>query len=224
MERFDLNSTRLMADSAYGSAPGTGRSRDLTVFCTSGIETTAGKPEKLSSTSRREISGGNIKMVEGPHFQKKPISECTSDEELNTVMEHAKQHGDKELWWECLRRRCELKRQTTSEKGSPLEPEFYAVMFAYETLQAELRRRSNYRAIRTWKMVENKGVKAVLEKWAKNKQKGNAFKVLMDHEAYDLTAEYVVLKYKAEFSPDVVTAARQSLLDAGVSPEKLEPY
>src|ERR1035437_861565 len=82
MERFDLNSTRLMADSAYGSAPGTGRSRDLTVFCTSGIETTAGKPEKLSSTSRREISGGNIKMVEGPHFQKKPISECTSDERL----------------------------------------------------------------------------------------------------------------------------------------------
>jgi hypothetical protein len=24
----------------------------------------------------------------------------------------------------------------------------------------------------------------------------------MDHEAYDLTAEYVVLKYKADFSPD----------------------
>ena len=116
-------------------------------------------------------------------------------------MEGAKQNGDKELWWECLRRRCELKRQTTSEKGSPLEPEFYAVMLAYETLQAELRRRSNYRAIRTWKMVENKGVKAVLEKWAKNKQKGNIFKVLMDHEAYDLTAEYAVLKYKTEFSP-----------------------
>ena len=97
----------------------------------------------------------------------------TGTENFRSAVEYFVVHGDKELWWECLRRRCELKRQTTSEKGSPLEPEFYAVMLAYETLQAELRRRSNYRAIRTWKMVENKGVKAVLEKWAKNKQKGN---------------------------------------------------
>jgi hypothetical protein len=73
-------------------------------------------------------------------------------------------------------------------------------------------------------MVENNGVKSVLEKWAKNKQKNNAFKVLISHEAYDLTAEYVVLNYKTEFSPEVVIAARQSLLDAGVSPERLEPY
>ncbi len=97
-------------------------------------------------------------------------------------MENAKRHDNKELWWECLRRRCELKRKSTSEKGSPLELEFYAVMLAYETLEAELRRRKNYRAIRTWKMAENKGVKAVLEKWASNKQKGSAFKVLMDHD------------------------------------------
>jgi hypothetical protein len=153
---------------------------------------------------------------------KKPILEYTSDEDLNTLMEHAKRHGNKELWWECLRRRCELKRKGTSEKGSPLELEFYAVMLAYETLEAELRRRKNYRAIRTWKMVENKGVKAVLEKWARNKQKGTAFKVLMDHEGHDLTGEYLVLKFKNDFLPEVVSAARQSLLDAGVPLEKLE--
>jgi hypothetical protein len=152
----------------------------------------------------------------------KQISEYTSDEELNSAMENAKRHGDKELWWECLRRRCELKRQGNSEKGSPLELGFYAVMFAFETLQAELRHRKDYRAIRTWKMVGNKGVKAVLEKWAKNKQKGSAFKVLMDHEAYDLTGEYLILKFNTEFTPDVVAAARQSLLNAGVSPEKLK--
>lgn len=153
---------------------------------------------------------------------KKQISEYTSDEELNSVMENAKRHDNKELWWECLHRRCELKRQGISAKGSPLELEFYAVMLAYETLQAELRRRKEYRAVRTWKMVENKGVKAVLEKWATNKQKGSAFKVLMDQNAYDLTAEYVVLKYKTEFSPGTIAAARQSLLDAGVSIKKLD--
>jgi hypothetical protein len=71
-------------------------------------------------------------------------------------------------------------------------------------------------------MVESKGVNAVFEKWAKNRQKGSAFKVLMDHEAHDLTAEYVVLKYRNEFSPEAVSAARQSLIDAGVPPEKLE--
>jgi hypothetical protein len=153
---------------------------------------------------------------------KKPISENTSDEDLNTAMENAKRHGNNELWWECLRRRCELKRQGTSDKGPPLELGFRAVMLAYETLQAELKGRKNYRAVRTWKMVEKKGVNAVLEKWAKNPQKGSAFKVLMDHEAYDLTAEYVVLKYSNEFSSEAVSAARQSLIDAGVPPEKLE--
>ena len=106
---------------------------------------------------------------------KKQISEYTNDEDHDTLMKHAKRHGNKELWWECLRHRCELKRKDTSEKGSPLELEFYAAMLAYETLEAELKRRKNYRAICTWKMVENNGVKAVLEKWARNKQKGSAF-------------------------------------------------
>ena len=152
---------------------------------------------------------------------KPPISEYTSDEDVITIMEDAKRHGDKELWWECLRRRCELKRQGAFDKGSPLELDFYAVMLAYETLEAELKRRKSYRAVRTWKMSETKGVNAVLEKWAKNKQKGSAFKVLIDHDAFDLTAEYAVLKYGNEFSLEVVSAARQSLLDAGVPSEKL---
>jgi hypothetical protein len=43
----------------------------------------------------------------------------------------------------------------------------------------------------------------------------------MDHEAYDLTGEYLVLKYQNDFSPEVVSAARQSLLNAGVPLEKL---
>lgn len=45
-------------------------------------------------------------MAEAPlnptSLTKKPISEITSDEELNTVMENAKRHDNKELWWECL--------------------------------------------------------------------------------------------------------------------------
>lgn len=182
---------------------------------------------RLCSTSQTSISLGNTEMAEilqnSTSLPKKPISEYTRDEDVITVMENAKRHDNKDLWWECLRHRCKLKRESTSEKGSPLELEFYAVMLAYETLEAELRRRKNYRAIHTWKMAENKGVKAVLEKWARNKQKGSVFKVLMDHEAYDLTGEYLVLKHKSDFSPEVVSAARQSLLDAGVPPEKLEP-
>ncbi len=169
---------------------------------------------------------GNPEMVEmfpsSTSSRKKQIPENSTDEELNTTMENAKRHDNKELWWECLRRRCDLKRQGTTAKGSALELEFYAVMFAYETLQAELKRRKNYRAVRTWKMIESKGVNAVFEKWATNRQKGSAFSVLMDHEAYDLTAEYVVLKYRNEFSAEAVSAARQSLIDAGVPPEKLD--
>jgi hypothetical protein len=108
----------------------------------------------------------------------KQISEYTNDRKLSSIMENAKKNNEKELWWKCLRRRCELKRQGLSAKGPPLDLEFYAVMLAYETVQAELRRRKQYRANRTWKMFENKGAKVVLEKWAKNRPKGSAFKVL----------------------------------------------
>jgi hypothetical protein len=152
----------------------------------------------------------------------KQISESTNDEELASVMENAKRNNDKELWWKCLHRRCELKRQGLSEKGSPLDLEFYAAMLAYETVQAELRRRKQYRASRTWKMFENKGAKVVLEKWAKNRPKGSAFKVLIDQNAYDLSAEYAVLRHKAEFPSEAVAAARQSLIDAGVPRENLD--
>jgi hypothetical protein len=75
------------------------------------------------------------------------------------------------LWWECLRRRCELKQQSTSEKGSALQLDFYAVIFAYEKLQSEKTGR-NYRANRTWPMIKKPGgVKATLKKWALSKKK-----------------------------------------------------
>lgn len=161
-------------------------------------------------------------MVESPQVSNKSISQYTSDDDLVALMTSAKQHNNKELWWNCLRRRCELKRQDASKKSTPLEQEFYAVMLSYETLQAELRRKSTYRAVRTWKMFENEGVKAVIEKWANNQQKEPVFNVLIDHEAYDLTGEYLVLKYETEFSTEAVASARQRLLKAGVSAGKLQ--
>lgn len=161
-------------------------------------------------------------MVESTPSSNKTISQNTSDEDLVALMASAKQHNDKDLWWKCLRRRYGLKRQEVSEKNSPMEQEFYAVMFAYEAIEAELHHRNKYRAVRTWKEFENKGVRATLEKWAKNKQKGPVFNTLIDHDAYDLTGEYLVLKHETEFSTEAVASARQSLVKAGVPIEKLQ--
>jgi hypothetical protein len=168
---------------------------------------------------------GGIKMADIPQRQfslsKKPISEYTSDADLSVVMENAKIKKNEELWWECLRRRCDLKRQDSSRSSSPLELDFYAVMLAYEKLQSDKTGR-NYRANRTWPMIEKPGgVKAALEKWALSKKKQVGFTVLIEHGQYDLTGEYLVLKYQDEFSPEVRSAARQGLIDAGAPPEKL---
>jgi hypothetical protein len=70
-------------------------------------------------------------------------------------------------------------------------------------------------------MVKDKGVKAVLEKWALSQKMEMGFKVLLEHGEYDLTGEYLVLKYHGEFVPKIVDAARKRLLKAGVSEERL---
>jgi hypothetical protein len=162
-------------------------------------------------------------MVQDPKpisLPKKPISEYTSDKELAVMMRNAKKRREMDYWWECLRRRCEIKRQT-SKKSSPLENEFHTVMLAYEKLQAEKTGRLHFRANRTWNMVKDKGVKAVLEKWALSQKMEIGFKVLVELGEYDLTGEYLVLKYQGEFVPKVVDAARKRLIKAGVSEERL---
>ena len=160
-------------------------------------------------------------MPKAPSTPKKLVSEYTSDSDLSNVMENAKRNRNEGLWWECLRRRCELKRKSTSDRSSPLELDFYAVIFAYEKLQSEEKGR-NYRANRVWQMIRKPGgVKATLEKWALSKKKEIGFTVLIEHEQYDLTGEYLILKHQDEFLPEVRSAARQSLLDAGAPPESL---
>ena len=141
---------------------------------------------------------------------KKPISDYVTDEPLETIMKHAK-------GW---RRSCELKKLAKAANKSQLEGDFDACMHGYDMLRAEVKGRKSYAAY-TWRIVRDKGLKADLEKWAMSKKKEPGFKLLLEHGQYDLTGEWLVLKYSTEFSPEFVAGARQSLLDAGVPAKKL---
>ncbi len=48
------------------------------------------------------------------------------------------------------------------------------------------------------------------------------FDLLLENDLFELTAEYLVVKYASEFSSEVVEAARSRLTDAGVDPEGLK--
>jgi len=144
---------------------------------------------------------GSIEMTNVPKFPKKAISEYESDAELAEIMKHAKRHGLMDYWWECLHRRCELKRADGKLDKTELERAFNEIMHAYELLKSDTAGRK-LPATRIWqKVAKDQSVKPILEKWALSKTKEDGFKFLIANEQYELTGEYLVLQFPNEFSP-----------------------
>jgi hypothetical protein len=155
-----------------------------------------------------------------PIIPKKPISEYVDDRALANIMTNAKRNNNEDIWWQCWRRRCELKRIANTTKKTQLEKDFDGIMHGYEMLLSDLKKRK-YRASRTWQMVGRRGVTAVLKKWAQSEQKEFGFTVLIEHDFPEWTGEYLVLQHPELFSSEVLAAARKSLLDAGVAEQRM---
>jgi hypothetical protein len=161
---------------------------------------------------------GNIDMGTAKQFSipKKPIKEYTSDGALSTMMKNAKRLHNDDVYWQCFRRRCQLKRSGESE----LERAFNETLVAYEIWKSE-KAGKTIRASRVRQKTNRVGFKKVLEDWAVSKDQQDGLKFLVENGQVDLTGEWLVHVYHDEFSPEVVAQARKRLLDAGVPKEKL---
>ena len=136
------------------------------------------------------------------------ISDADSLEQMAL---NAARAGKEEAWFQIMRIRCRLERRIARD---PLDIEFRRTLKAYELILSKKNRRKT-RAIRTRMAYDNRGAKAVLEKWAlANKEVHSGFEVLVAHGEYELTGEYLVLRAKKRFAPEVCRAARSKLLAA----------
>lgn len=146
----------------------------------------------------------------------KKIAQMTIPAGLRSLMANARRLGREDVYWNAFRRLSELEGLDLSD---PLERDFYRVLNAYEQLLTEKNGRT-MKASRTRQKMMNKGVMQCLIDWAVgNPTEG--FRLLVDKGQPELTAEYLVTKYKDRFDDDVVESARARLVEhgAGLPPD-----
>lgn len=137
----------------------------------------------------------------------KPVSSYTDPKQLETLMKNAKRQGRDDIYYEALRRRCEL---IGLNYDDPLERDFHAMLTAYEELLTEKNKRQTA-ASRTRQKLKNKGVIECLEDWARSYNETAGFKALVDAGLVELTGEYLVTKYPDRFTAEAVRRARERL-------------
>jgi hypothetical protein len=144
---------------------------------------------------------------------RKPIEEYTDPNALQRIMENAARASDEDLRRRTFRRLCALKGM---EQTDPLHRDFYETLAAYELLLTQKNGRAT-NASYTRRKLKNKGVVQCLEDWAISKAPTDGFELLIKQGFFELTGEFLVLKYPARFSETAVKNARTRLTDLGVT-------
>jgi hypothetical protein len=147
----------------------------------------------------------------------KQISSYTDPKHLATVMKNAMRQGRDDVYYEALRRRCEL---IGLNYNDPLERDFHAMLTAYEELLTEKNQRRTA-ASRTRQKLKNKGVVECLEDWARGHSETVGFKSLIDAGLIELTGEYLVTKYPERFTAEAVRRAKERL--SSHAPDEARP-
>jgi hypothetical protein len=86
---------------------------------------------------------------------------------------------------------------------------------AFECLLTEERERTT-RLSRTRQKVSRVGVLKTLKDWALSDKETDGFTMLLDRGMPELTGEAIVLRHPKSFEPEVLAAARQRLVEAGI--------
>ena len=137
------------------------------------------------------------------------IAQMTDAKALRNLMDNARRLEREDIYWHAFKRLCALEGVVYDD---PLVRDFYNVLNAYEELLTEKHGRTT-KANRTRQKLKNKGVEQCLIDWALGPAT-DGFKLLLDKELPELTAEHLVVKYQERFPSRAVEAARRRL--AGV--------
>jgi hypothetical protein len=146
----------------------------------------------------------------------KPISEYADPAALRILMANAKRQKRDDVWREAFRRLCELEGMGQT---SPMDRDFYRMLAAYEGLLSEKNGRLT-RATRTRQKLKNKGVIRCLEEWARSPKATQGFDMLVANGLVELTAEYMVLTHRENFSAEAVFGAGAKLARHGIAAPK----
>ena len=133
---------------------------------------------------------------------------------LRNLLENARRAGRDDLVFQCQVR---LARLEGARYETSLEREFWAALAAAEEF-ASLKNGKKTQLSRTRQKVARVGIKRCLEDWAFHKGTTQGFDMLVEGGHPELTGEAIVVRHAADFSEEVVKAARQRLIDYGIDP------
>ncbi|PZP29849.1 MAG: hypothetical protein DI613_11185 [Kocuria rhizophila] len=102
-----------------------------------------------------------------------------------------------------------------------IEHDFWMTIHAFEEVLRDERGKT-VRLSRTRQKIGRVGVKQTLIDFATSKAPTDGFNMLIERGLPELTGEALVLKHSEAFNPEVQSAARQRLEDAGVDITKLQ--
>lgn len=144
------------------------------------------------------------------------IAAETDIKKLSNYMKNAENQKRDDIYQLAFRRHAELAGESYN---TPLEKDFWSVIAAYELRLTEKNKRTT-RATRTRQKVKNKGLKQCLIDWAMGKETTMGFDLLVKNGLYELTGEYLVIKYADQFDEEVVLSAQLRLAEYDISPPR----
>lgn len=175
-------------------------------------ERVTGVDLRAMSLLRQEGRDCSEREAKRSEFMKKsPIGKYAEVDVLRTSMAKARKLGDEQSYWNAFRRTCTIRG---IDPEDPLTRGFIEMLKAYEVLLTQKNGRTTV-AVRTRQKLFNRGVRRSLTDWALGTATPG-FKLLVEQGKFDKTAEYLVIKYKDQFSDKAVQSATAKLEAYGV--------
>ena len=140
------------------------------------------------------------------------VAQCDDVAKLKSLIKNARDRGDSALADAAFRKLISL---VPSEHPGTVEHDFWQTIHAFEYLLTEERERTT-RLSRTRQKVNRVGITQTLTDWALSDKETDGFRMLLERGMPEFTGESIVLRHPETFEPEVLAAARQRLVSAGV--------
>ena len=145
------------------------------------------------------------------------IATSEDPDQLRRFINNAKREGADKVNQAAFRR---LLVVLPEETPGTIEYDFWRTIFAFEEVLREERGKT-VRLSRTRQKVQRVGVMQTVIDLTTSKSPADGFKMLIEREMPELAVEAIVLRHVSKFDEDVVTAATERLVAAGIDVSKL---
>lgn len=143
------------------------------------------------------------------------LTEEWDRQKLRNWMANACRLGRDDVYRAAFRQLCRIEGRDIDD---PLAADFAAVMRALEEALSEQKGRTT-RLSRTRQKLARAGVRKTLADLALKPKPSEGFLKLLEFGMADMSAESLILKYRQEFEPEVITAAERRLAEYSVKVE-----